>query len=519
MALTKFGKKRGILATTGRLSPQLKREFTDNFPHLDLDWLDGADIVDEVFSNPLLFRAWVARDTIGRETTYVRVPFVVRRASDDTPVELMNAELGDGLTVDGRAVIDVGSLERFRPPESVHWSESFGRYVSGAALLSVFPPDLHALETLHRLVLDKLFPAAGDVLTIRFGIPYLVPTKTPTFERGMPIPGFLPRSYVVRPGKEPMPEQEFLLLALPEWRWPEYLSVAEGDWGNWQSADNQRWCHIEVQTPSFPNSTQSHICRMIGDSTRRELREAGAIFLTATSDVCDGILGSCTVEPDVQCANGPGGELLGWFFRDRTERDAHRREVLTTVAREYECELVSIEDAVHVTSRSDEPLVPSPRGEVYYPAQLVWDYAELSSPHYLMGRRCTFVEFWSAPSDLATARAELARMSFTLPDSWTIYFDCKMGSNTKRVFPMLSVGVPWPLSWSTTELVEDVGPKVDEVFAGIAAAIQSVWPNAYRATSEFWESEVRFPAGAYVATDKGLVRTSWRPEVEEEGDD
>lgn len=78
VALTKFNKKRGTLATTGRFSPQLKREFTDSFPHLHLDWMDGADVVDEVFSNPLLFRTWVTGDTMGRETIYIKIPFIVR---------------------------------------------------------------------------------------------------------------------------------------------------------------------------------------------------------------------------------------------------------------------------------------------------------------------------------------------------------------------------------------------------------------------------------------------------------
>jgi len=110
-------------------------------------------------------------------------------------------------------------------------------------------------------------------------------------------------------------------------------------------------------------------------------------------------------------------------------------------------------------------------------------------------------------------------MSFSLPDSWTIYIDCKMGPKTKQVFFMVSIGVLWPLDRSTTELVQDVAPRVDEVFARTATTIRSVWPDACRATSEFWDTEVRFPAGAYIATDEGLVRTSWWPEAVEKGDD
>ncbi len=519
VALVKFGKKRGIMATTGRFTPQLKREFTDSFPDLHLDWLDGADIVDEVLSNPLLSRAWVTEHTVARETIYVKIPFIVRRASDDTPASVKGAVLSDWLTVEDGQSIEVGSLERYRPPESVGWAEAFGPEVGCAAVLSTSPPDLHALERLHAEVLEKLFGVSTEVLIIRFGIPHFVPTKKSDFGKGIRVPGFLPRSYVMRPGRSAMPEHDFLLLKSTKWRFPVDLSMAEGDWGNWQTVDNQRWCHVEVRGPSFPNSTQSQICRMIGESRRRELRDARAVFVTAALDDCERLLRDCTVPPDIRSPNGPGGELLGWLFKNKEERDAHRAAVIAAIGRQPSVETLDLEDAIHLTSRSDAPLLPSPAGETYYPAQLVHDYTDLPSPHYLKERSCSFVEFWSIPADLATAREELDRMSFRLRNGCEIYVDCKNGPKTKKVFAMFSVSVPWPLDRSTTEHVEEVPALIDDAFVDIGSTIRTAWPDAYCATSEFWETEVRFPAGMYIPTDKGLVRSTWWPQEIEEGDD
>jgi len=519
VALVKFGKKRGIMATTGRFTPQLKREFTDSFPDLHLDWLDGADIVDEVLSNPLLSRAWVTEHTVARETIYVKIPFIVRRASDDTPASVKGAVLSDWLTVEDGQSIEVGSLERYRPPESVGWAEAFGPEVGCAAVLSTSPPDLHALERLHAEVLEKLFGVSTEVLIIRFGIPHFVPTKKSDFGKGIRVPGFLPRSYVMRPGRSAMPEHDFLLLKSTKWRFPVDLSMAEGDWGNWQTVDNQRWCHVEVRGPSFPNSTQSQICRMIGESRRRELRDARAVFVTAALDDCERLLRDCTVPPDMRSPNGPGGELLGWLFKNKEERDAHRAAVIAAIGRQPSVETLDLEDAIHLTSRSDAPLLPSPAGETYYPAQLVHDYTDLPSPHYLKERSCSFVEFWSIPADLATAREELDRMSFRLRNGCEIYVDCKNGPKTKKVFAMFSVSVPWPLDRSTTEHVEEVPALIDDAFVDIGSTIRTAWPDAYCATSEFWETEVRFPAGMYIPTDKGLVRSTWWPQEIEEGDD
>jgi hypothetical protein len=84
---------------------------------------------------------------------------------------------------------------------------------------------------------------------------------------------------------------------------------------------------------------------------------------------------------------------------------------------------------------------------------------------------------------------------------------------------MFSVGVPCPLELSTSELVEEVSPRVNEVFEQIALRLREAWPDAHCATSEFWEKEVRLPAGMYVPTKEGLVRTDWWPEETEEGDD
>jgi hypothetical protein len=281
----------------------------------------------------------------------------------------------------------------------------------------------------------------------------------------------------------------------------------------------KRWCHVEVGGPSFPNSTQSQICRMIGESGRRELRNARAVFVTATLDHCERLLRDCAVAPDMRSPNGPGGELLSWLFKNAEERDAHRAAVIAAIERHPSIETLDLEDAIHLTSRSDTPLLPSPAGKTYYPAQLVCDYPDLPSPHYLKGRSCSFVEFWSIPADLPTACEELDQMSFRRPNGCGIYVDCKHGPKTKKVFAMFSVSVPWPLDRSTTEHVEKVSALIDGVFVDIGNTIRMTWPAAYCATSEFWETEVRFPAGIYIPTAEGLVRSTWRPQEVEEGDD
>lgn len=492
VALTKFGRTRGVLATNGFISTPLKREFTDNFPNLELDWIDGGDVVDEVFSNPTLYRAWVVGNAMEREKVFVKIPFVLRGAADDQPIEIADHDLGDGLVVQGRSSIDHGALETFRPPSSVHWSESLGRVARCASALSQFPPELHATEDLHAKVIAGALNTT-DVVTVRFGIPHLVPTKTPEFDKGFRIPGFEPRSYVLRPNKPAMTEKDFLLLRSPEWHWPSRVHALQAEWANWQSADGQRWCHIEINSPSFPNSTQSQVCRMIGESERRHLREADAIFVTAPLEVCDRVQVSCSVEPDVECANGPAGGLLGWKFHNPKTRRVDRETVEKALADEPTVERLSLDDAIHVTALSDDPLAPTPSGEHYDPATLMYDFDHLPSPHYVQGRRCSFVEFWKVPDDVEQARKKLDSMSFSIPDGLTHWIDCKEGPTLKQTFPMIVVGVPCPIAASTNEIVEEASKKAEEAFVAIAAALRSTWPDAECATREFARHEIGLP--------------------------
>jgi hypothetical protein len=84
---------------------------------------------------------------------------------------------------------------------------------------------------------------------------------------------------------------------------------------------------------------------------------------------------------------------------------------------------------------------------------------------------------------------------------------------------MISLSVPWPIELSTSELVTQLSSRVEEVFEDVGAHFRAAWPQARCATAEFWEQEVRFPAGMYVPTKEGLVLTNWWPEETEEGDD
>jgi hypothetical protein len=62
MASFKFGYKSGLFITNARISPQGKKEYIDNYPNLDLDFLDGEALIAEILENPLLRVIWLKED-------------------------------------------------------------------------------------------------------------------------------------------------------------------------------------------------------------------------------------------------------------------------------------------------------------------------------------------------------------------------------------------------------------------------------------------------------------------------
>ncbi|WP_334664554.1 restriction endonuclease, partial [Klebsiella variicola] len=84
IALAKFGVKSALFFTNGRISPQGKREYIDNFPGYSLDYIDGDLMLQYVEESPLLSRMWLHGSTLGMITHRLLIPFIIRNVSDDS---------------------------------------------------------------------------------------------------------------------------------------------------------------------------------------------------------------------------------------------------------------------------------------------------------------------------------------------------------------------------------------------------------------------------------------------------
>ncbi len=87
-ALMKMGCNHGLFVTNCRISPQAKREYLENYPGFQLEFVDGETLALTVMENPLLRSVWFDGKTIGEINQAFVIPFIVRQHDDDRPFRL-----------------------------------------------------------------------------------------------------------------------------------------------------------------------------------------------------------------------------------------------------------------------------------------------------------------------------------------------------------------------------------------------------------------------------------------------
>jgi hypothetical protein len=102
LGLVKLGYKRGLFVTTSQISPQAKRELLDNFPGLELSFLDGDELLSAVLDDVALAALWFDGEKLALVNNAVSIPVIVRRHDDD---------LANGLP---RAIAPEGGLLRIQ---------------------------------------------------------------------------------------------------------------------------------------------------------------------------------------------------------------------------------------------------------------------------------------------------------------------------------------------------------------------------------------------------------------------
>lgn len=182
IALNKFSYTNGFFCTSGKLSPQSKREYLDNYKNFNLNWLEGHEIVDIVLENNILRKIWFENEKIHLVNNKVSIPFILRKLPED---KLFEYEFSKNLTLSKGVVLGIDNNKHIDPRQlfplnQLNIRESVGVYGSNAkGYVATLVEDIHfnSINDAKEEIL-KMFDNRNDdefmysYLAIRFGIPY-----------------------------------------------------------------------------------------------------------------------------------------------------------------------------------------------------------------------------------------------------------------------------------------------------------------------------------------------------------
>jgi len=517
IALNKFGAKHGVFATTGRISPQAKRECLNDYPGFTVEFLEGTDIVDEVLSHPVLAAVWSSGHSITAANRPLLVPFALRDGCTDRPIRgvtLVPFAIGEAKATSlleraGPAVLGRYRFPSIADPLGTREAEWCPHVVVRGAV------HLHEVPELVRRAVDEVASqvrALSPCVQLRRGVPSIVRIEGEKIQERVQVDQFEAETFVVTAGGV-FPEREWLLVPSTEtWEFPVGFGTLEADWAGWYNSRLDCVFMLYIRTPAGPHTVG--INEMLRQVKERFLRES--LFLGGTDDQCDAFIAGLPPNdlPSWQCEYGPGGRMLAWIhpYADDERRpsitfdgepqptpEAIRREEdfrkaaarVRAAASTSKLKEINCADAIRVSDIAGESLLPPiVENEEFTSARLVHYLDELPSPANLAGRSCVFVQMWSVNDAVRQSQEKLDDIQIPNGTPGKFYFDAKRAPRFGTCFVMSSVSfTPDPTS-STVGFLEANSGCLQQALDAIRAEITRVWPGARLATREFWRNEI-----------------------------
>ncbi len=237
ITLNKFGYNQGFFCTSGKLSPQSKREYLDNYKNFSLNWLEGHEIVDIVLENSILRKIWFENERIHLINNRITVPFILRKLPEDI---LYDYKFPSHLTILNEVSLAI-EKDKLINPRQLHplnhldirkAGNSFGNAIGHHATLEQ-NVNFHSIdkakeEILNTICNDKDMQIEKSFISIRFGIPYFPEQEESyrnfKFEKfNLPINS---ETYIIYKDSI-MEEYDFLIDVNEDWKLPDRIHMSQ----------------------------------------------------------------------------------------------------------------------------------------------------------------------------------------------------------------------------------------------------------------------------------------------------
>ncbi|WP_321422420.1 restriction endonuclease [uncultured Methanobacterium sp.] len=521
LAMMKFGYQKGLFATNGKISPQSQREYISDYPDLNLDFIQGKEIIKTVFNDLILRKIWYDGESIDKISYNVTIPFFARDLVNDKLIQLEHPEDGEKILLEGNEILlqlkfqDEWVKEQLFEPyrsstiKTIMDPYSTSIHCMGAVLEGIDILDNldNALNGVFSYLLEYLKQDLNDghsTIAIRSGVPYLNDELSEVNVELL----IKPKTFIIQDKIEYYEYDWLIPSKRVNWWYPEGIHVLESSWVRWHNPKLDLCLDLNIL--SSPDNSSKRILQEHHDFFVKWWKKSlFAVVPTSKSNFheLDIPKPTCEMEwckDDILCGWLHGNllsELRPMLLESNddswdeftSENERYLKELEEKLLK-LEFKMIKPEKARHMFALSNDPYPITDRIR-YRSVELLIDYSDLVvSPIDPESRIFEFQVYWSLdniPSDkvLSNIREEISAIMNSKQKN--IDFVIENINGLKNPFIAINFEfLDLDLHERTDEILEYLEPILSSLLDEIEQIIKKYYPNSKRATKEFWKFEI-----------------------------
>ena len=511
IALNKFKCFNGFFCTSGKLSPQSKREYLDNYPDFNLKWLEGHEIVDIVLGSPTLKKIWFEGEKIHLLNNSVSIPFIIRQLPEDIdfpitkPLEI-KLEEGTNIEIKEKSLF---KPNQFRPFNNLSIRKSGSHFGNVFAFEAVLTGNVYfnSIDSLKTKVLETLKDDITELreesyIAIRFGIPHF-PESNDSYRKykvekfNFPINS---ETFVLKDGAI-IEEYDFLISLNSEWKRPDRIHMSQLNDFCFYNKVHDLAFYIYYSCVA-QEDLHPHVTRHIEVD---KIIWKKSLFLSGKTGIKQHFK-DCP--PDKVYSFGPNAELACWmhphpimYSTDMNEFEKslfheefeNEKKKLLKIADSQNLECIDWEKASKVAALNDDDPFPNNPETSYRIVDILEEFHTIPSPIKPEKREFVFECVWKISChDDKSFESRIDKFSDRIHDLEIIEkLNFTIDNETNGlIYLRVAYSPKFIAHVSTAGNLDKLTVEVNEFFDKVEHCLLESFPETERATNFYWLAEL-----------------------------
>lgn len=515
IALLKFNSQIGMFATTGRLSPQAKREFVNDFSQFELTFLEGVDIVDLVLSSPILSSVWVNNESIELTSKALVFPFVIRKIFEDKPISEINlvSRNSDKIIT---SQISKDYFYPYRSPKIMTIKESTGTFFYCNHLIYSDIIRMHQIDLISKKVFNDIFVSLQqeyEFVSLRIGVPFLASIEDGEIEEKLKL-DLKSQTFIITKEKIYLESEYVIPCNYADCVFPKRFRTSEASWATWFFTKLDICLQIELSSPaSTENDIQTTLLKEVHLSKLNE-----SLFFILSKEQfsqLNQILEEDSL-PNWDCEFGFDGHVVGWLHpyitndsnlllfkmvedtfvlnedeSDNNEFKSFIKEIENTLIN-HSFQICSTPKAINLSELTTSPLFVEPKFHKFETAEIFHYFDDIPSPIFLEERFFVFICIWNIPSFKYDSEIIefINHKEFISTHELKIAFSFDISSDEIRKFGRLDIKYKVPQNISADNFIIEVITEIISIRESVEIILKTIYPDCELSTEKFWNDEI-----------------------------